>query len=87
MAQPILVTAARGVAFGVVAAMLALYAFQTRTPYPRWMLNAYHQPWVLPIFFVAWMYVFTIDITLALMVMAIVVAVTLDVARLGHPIA
>jgi hypothetical protein len=79
-------TAVRGGLFGVVAAVLAFYVFQTRTPYPQWMLAVYHQPWLLPILFVGWMYVFTVDATLALMLLVVVVAVALDVARLGKPL-
>lgn len=77
----------RGLAFGIVAALLVFYVFQTRAAYPRWMLAAYQQPWVLPIFFVAWMYLFVVDVTVALMLLVLVVAVALDVGRLGRPLA
>ena len=35
-----------GVTIGALAAISIIYTFQTRVPYPKWVLQAYDKPWV-----------------------------------------
>ena len=40
-------TAIKGTLVGVVAAICLIFAFQTRVPYPQWVMTAMEQPWIL----------------------------------------
>jgi len=73
-----------GAAFGAAAALLVLYAFRPKTPYPRWMLAPYGQPWLLPLLAVAWLYVLAWDTRVGLMLAVLAAAVVADLYRLGR---
>lgn len=36
----------QGLAIGALAAISIIYTFQTRVPYPSWMLQLYDKPWL-----------------------------------------
>lgn len=74
----------RGAAFGGAAALLLLYAFRPRTPYPRWMLLPAAHPWLLLPLAVLGYHALLWDARVGLMLALLAAAVAVDVARLGR---
>lgn len=74
----------QGLAFGVAAALLVLYAYRPKAAYPRWMLLPADHPWLLPLLAVAWYYVFLWDARVGLMLAVLAAAVAADLHELGR---
>lgn len=64
---------------GALAAMVIIYAFQTRIPYPRWVLQSIDKPWVLLLALLVAVFLVSASPRLGALAVILVLAVWLDI--------
>ena len=74
----------RGVVVGVLAAYLVLYGLRPSSPYPKWMLAAYDQPWVFIVLFIVVVQVAMWDLFAGCLAMIGFLAFTADLFVFGN---
>lgn len=68
----------QGLVIGALAAISIIYTFQTRVPYPTWMLQAYDKPWVFLLLFVAALFLMTQHAVLGALMLLLLAALAMD---------
>lgn len=68
----------QGLAIGALAAISIIYTFQTRVPYPAWVLQAYDKPWVFLVLFLTAAIVFYEHRSIGAMLLLLLGAVWMD---------
>lgn len=77
--------ALRGFAAGALAAYLVFYGLRPRSPYPKWMLVAYDEPWILVLALAAIAWLASWDIFVGSMAFVAFAAFVADYAVFGAP--
>jgi hypothetical protein len=75
----------RGLAAGALAAYLVFYGLRPGSPYPKWMLLAYDQPWVLLVILAAIVRVAIWDVFIGSMAFVGFAAFAADLVVFGTP--
>lgn len=68
----------QGLMIGAFAAISIIYTFQTRVPYPTWMLQAYDKPWVFLLLFVAALVLMSQNTVLGALLLLLLAALAMD---------
>lgn len=76
-----------GTLIGATAALLWLYGLRPDIPYPRWMLQSFHHPWIFLVMLILVMYVATFSPVLAVMLFLLVAALLMDMILYATPVA
>lgn len=75
----------RGLAAGALAAYLVFYGLRPGSPYPKWMLVAYDQPWILLVILAAIVRVAIWDVFIGSMAFVGFAAFAADLVVFGTP--
>jgi hypothetical protein len=67
-----------GVVLGGLAAVVLIYALQTRVLYPLWMLQTYDHPWILLVLFVVSILVFQVHPRIGAYLILVTLAILVD---------
>lgn len=76
--------ALRGFLVGVLVALLVVYVFRPKKPYPEWMLMPYEQPWMLLILVALVAVVYPWDKRIGLLMVLLLLGVGLDIKVFGQ---
>jgi hypothetical protein len=68
----------QGLVIGALAAISIIYTFQTRVPYPTWMLQAYDKPWVFLLMFIASLLLMSQNVVLGALLLLLLAALAMD---------
>ena len=68
----------QGLVMGALAAISIIYTFQTRVPYPSWMLHAYGQPWIFVLVFTVGLILMFQHAAIGAMLLLLLLAVAMD---------
>lgn len=63
---------------GVFAALTVLYTFQTRVPYPKWILQAYDKPWIICVMLVVALSICSWNQIIGVMLLLFICALIID---------
>ena len=63
---------------GAFAAITVLYTFQTKVPYPMWLVQSYEHPWVFLILALITIFIGKVSPRIAVMLLLLILAVWMD---------
>lgn len=69
---------------GALAALVVIYAFQTRVVYPKWMLHALDKPWILLLALIVCGFLYPYSPRISALAIILVLALWLDVVLFAN---
>jgi hypothetical protein len=73
----------RAVLIGIAAAFVLVFAFNSKKPYPQWMLAHYRHPWLWIVLAGVAVFLYVYDTLLLVLFVLMIVSIHLDILVLG----
>jgi hypothetical protein len=76
--------ALRGLLVGILVALIIVYVFRPKQPYPMWILVPFEKPWILILLIAIIAFIYPWDSTVAILMTLLILGVGLDIKVFGQ---